>query len=243
MGDTRDGGPKLTLLIGCEGSGRTGWRRANRDLLPELFLDADGLADALGGWESRDARERGAELLRRELENAFAERRDVGLKADGCKGTITVLTERARRAGFRVEGTYIGTVEPEINGQRIQRRVAALQGPGVSREHIASRYRQALRALRETAARFDEVTVLDNTEPAGERGPEPRTELVIERGAIVYEARRLSAWTRGLRQAITRASEPRRRRRPTRQPNATQGRDDDGILRFSAREKRDHRPR
>ena len=242
MGDTRDGGPKLTLLIGCEGSGRTGWRRANQDLLPELFLDADGLADALGGWESREARERGAELLRRELYNAFADRRDIGLKADGCKTTITELSERARRAGFRIEGTYIGTAEPEINRERIQRRVAAMQGPGVSREHIASRHRQALRALLETAGRFDELIVLDNTEPAGERGPEPRTELVIERGTIVYEARRLSAWTRRLRQAIARGNEPHRKDRRRHPRNTAHKREDERILRFSARNEEDRRP-
>ncbi len=115
MADAREDGPKLTLLMGCEGSGRTGWRRANQDLLPEAFFDADSLADALGGWDSRDARERGMELLGREIERAFRERRDVGLKTPGCERTITQLTARAREAGFRVEGTYIGTAAAEIN--------------------------------------------------------------------------------------------------------------------------------
>lgn len=152
------------------------------------------------------------------------------------------MSERARRAGFRIEGTYIGTAEPEINRERIQRRVAAMQGPGVSREHIASRHRQALVALLETAGRFDELIVLDNTEPAGERGPEPRTELVIERGTIVYEARRLSAWTRRLRQAIARGNEPHRKDRRRHPRNTAHKREDERILRFSARNEEDRRP-
>ena len=80
MADAKEVGPKLMLLIGCEGSGRTRWRRANQDLLPELFIDANGLADALGGWDSGVAREHGARVLREELHRTLRQRRDVGLK-------------------------------------------------------------------------------------------------------------------------------------------------------------------
>ena len=83
MGDTRDSGPKLTPLIGCEGSGRTGRRRANQDLLPELFLDTDGLAERarrMGeprgtGARSRAAPARAVQRLRRSTRHRSEGRR------------------------------------------------------------------------------------------------------------------------------------------------------------------------
>ena len=99
------------------------------------------------------------------------------------------LVERAIEAGYRIEGIYIGTANPEINIERIRTRVENNTGHHVDPERVPDRYRHSLHNLRRTADRFDELTIVDNTEER-ERGiPDPRTELVLEKGRTAWETR------------------------------------------------------
>ncbi len=109
-----------------------------------------------------------------------------------------------------------------------------MQGPRLSREHIANRHRQAQRTLKETAADFDELIVLDNSEPAGTNRPEPRTELVIERGVVVYAARRLSSWACHVRQAMANAGEDKTNHKARDREPSRRNEEDERVLRFDA---------
>ena len=52
----------------------------------------------------------------------------------------------------------------------------------------------SLHNLRQTADRFDELTVVDNSAESDRGVPEPKTELVLENGRTVDEAENPSAW-------------------------------------------------
>ena len=42
--------PKLIIVIGANGAGKSTWCRRHRDQLPEHFYDGDAIAEGLGGW-------------------------------------------------------------------------------------------------------------------------------------------------------------------------------------------------
>ena len=41
--------PRLTVVIGANGAGKTTWARKHRETLPKPFYNADSIAEGLGG--------------------------------------------------------------------------------------------------------------------------------------------------------------------------------------------------
>ena len=62
-------------------------------------------------------------------------------------------------------------------------RLGPRDGPWIDPQQVRERHRQALVALRETAASFDELVILDNSAEASGR-LEPTTALILERGRV-----------------------------------------------------------
>ena len=194
MADQLDNRPVFTIVMGCNGSGKSAWKRANQDRLPERYFDKDSVADGIGGWDTESARERTDAYVNAEIDKALVERRDFGIESTYSGRPGRTLVERAQEAGYRIEGIYIGTATPEINVERIARRVESRTGHWVDPLRVPERYRYSLHNLRRTAEVFDELTIVDNSADT-ERGiPDPRTELVLEKGRVGYQADDPPAW-------------------------------------------------
>ena len=189
MGDQLDNRPVFTIVMGCDGAGKSAWKVKNRDRLPERYFDKDSIANGVGGWDTPNARQRTDEYVDAEIAKALAGRYNFGIESTYSRRPGPELVERAIEAGYRVEGIFIGTENPEVNVERIRSRVEKNTGHYVDPERVPDCYRQSLHNLRRTADRFDELTIVDNTEER-ERGiPDPRTELVLEKGRTAWEAR------------------------------------------------------
>ncbi len=167
--------PALTLLMGADGAGKTSWRRRRREQLPDWFLDPEWVADGVGDWNTDDARRRADELIADQIDKAIARRDDFGIETTYTDEPSRALVERAKTAGYRIRGYFIGTETPAINIERIHGRTEAdkealrrhrlgpRDGPWVDPQRVRERHRQALAALTETAASFDELVVFDNS--------------------------------------------------------------------------------
>ena len=119
-GTDRDGRParqppRFTIVMGCDGAGKSAWKRANRDRLPERYLDEDVIADGIGGWETSSAWERAAQLVEAEIAAAIAGRHSFGVEGSFADKAGPALVERAVQADHRIEGVYIGTSSPDVN--------------------------------------------------------------------------------------------------------------------------------
>ena len=200
MADQLDNRPVFTIVMGCNGSGKSAWKRANQDRLPERYFDKDSVADGIGGWDTASARERTDAYVNAEIDQALAERRDFGIESTYSGRPGRALVERAQEAGYRIEGTYIGTAGPAINVERIARRVERRTGHWVDPLRVPERYRYSLHNLRQTGETFDELTLVDNSADNARGIPDPRTELVLERGRISYQAEGPAAWVAQWRQ-------------------------------------------
>ena len=211
MADQLDNRPVFTIVMGCSGAGKSAWKRANQDRLPERYFDKDSIASGIGGWDTPSARARTDEYVNAEIDKALASEDNFGIESTYSGRPGPQLVERAIEAGYRIEGVYIGTSGPDINIERIRTRVENQAGHHVDPKRVPDRYRHSLHNLRQTADRFDELTIVDNT-PERDRGiPDPTTELVFEKGRTTYASRNPPAWVATWKERFDMSMESRER--------------------------------
>ena len=211
LADQLDNRPVFTIVMGCNGAGKSAWKRANQERLPERYFDKDSVANGIGGWDTPDARRRTDEYVDAEIDKSLAEGLNFGIESTYSGRPGRELVARAVNAGYRIEGIYIGTAGPEINIERIRTRVENQTGHHVDAKRVPDRYRYSLHNLRQTADQFDELTLVDNT-PDRERGiPDPTTELVLERGRTTHEAANPPTWVATWKERFEMSMESRRR--------------------------------
>ena len=165
MADQLDSRPVFTIVMGCNGSGKSAWKRANYDRLPDRYFDQDSIAGGIGDWDSEDARQRTRRYVDEEVGTALQARMSFGIESTYSGRPGREMVERVRRANYRIEGIYIGTESPEINVARIERRVLEHTGHRVDPGRVPERYRYSLSNLRRTVEQFDQLEVLDNSRP------------------------------------------------------------------------------
>ena len=211
MADQLDNRPVFTIVMGCNGAGKSAWKRANRDRLPERYYDKDSIADGVGGWDTGRAREHTDAIVNQAVDEALAGRHNFGIESTYSGQPGRALVERAVDAGYRIEGVYIGTSSPDVNIERIRHRVDHQTGHYVDPQRVPDRYRHSLHNLRQTADRFDELVIVDNS-PSQERGiPDPRTELVLERGRVAYAIPDPAPWVATWKERFDMSMESRER--------------------------------
>ena len=177
--------PVLTLVMGGNGAGKSAWKRANYDQLPEYYLDQDSIAGGFGDWNNTANRERTRVRVDAELNHYFAQRLDFGMETTFSGIPGRELMQRAIEAGYSIRGVFIGTNDPAINIARIEYRVRAHLGHEIDPARIPNRYRYSLSNLRKNFHKFDELELIDNSlEDVHEHQPQPILQCEARRGAI-----------------------------------------------------------
>jgi len=187
MAELIEPGPKLVLVMGCNGCGKTAWKRANYARLPDKYFDQDSIAGGIGDWNDSGARERTREYVDAEIEVCFAARESFGAESTFSGRPGPALVARAKAQGYRIEGYYIGTESPDVNARRIDERVLANTGHYVEPKEIPGRYRWSLSNLRKALGDFDLVEVVDNSADAVDRIPVPKVQFVAEHNRVTMQ--------------------------------------------------------
>lgn len=185
MADQLDNRPVFTIVMGCNGAGKSAWKRANYDLLPERYYDQDCVAGGIGDWNSVDARKRTLELVNAEIDKAILERMSYGIEStySGRPGRERVA--QAKQADYRIEGIYLGTKSPEINVERVAHRVRENTGHYVEPSLIPERYKYSLSNLRRTVEQFDQLEIFDNSYNSTLSRLNPVEQCCLEFGQVV----------------------------------------------------------
>ena len=196
MAELIDPRPKFVIVMGCNGAGKSAWKRDNYDRLPERYFDQDSIAGGIGDWNDQGARDRTRVYVDAEIEKILAGRLDFGVESTFSGRPGPALMKRAVLRGYRVEGYYMGTEGPEVNVRRVERRVLSNTGHYVDPDRLPGRYRYSLSNLRRHLTDFDLLEVGDNSEEREDGIPDPRIQFVAERGEIAVRAPpgELAAW-------------------------------------------------
>ncbi len=184
MAELLDPRPRLVLVMGCNGSGKSAWKRANYDRLPERYFDQDSIAGGIGDWNDEATRTRTREYVEGWVDECFAGKLDFGFESTFSGHRGPELLDRALGEGYRVEGYYIGTRSTEVNAGRIEYRVLSNTGHYIDPRRLPERYRWSLSNLRRRLDDFDVVEVVDNSAEAEDRIPIPVVQFMAERGAV-----------------------------------------------------------
>ena len=170
---------------------------------------------SFAAWNTDHARRRADALIADEIDKAITKRDDFGIETTYTDEPSRALVERAKAAGYRIRGYFIGTETRAINIERIhghveadkqalrRHRLGPRDGPWIDPQQVRERHRQALASLSETAGSFDELVILDNSAETSGR-PEPTTALILEDGRVSYETDRLARWVAAWRAQLPR---------------------------------------
>ena len=194
MSELPDPRPVFTIVMGCDGVGKTAWKRDNYDLLPSRYFDRDSFAGGIGDWNSPEAHARTRVYVDAQIEESIDQRLDFGTEITDSSQPALALMERVIKAGYRVEGVFLGTNDPQINTDRIEHRVFAGTGHMVDPKRIPERWRSSLSNLRHSAERFDLLRLLDNSEHDASRRPRPVEQCRLERGKVTWQIEAPVPW-------------------------------------------------
>lgn len=187
MAELIDPRPSFTLVMGCNGAGKTIWKRVNEDMLPEIYFDQDSIAGGLGGWDNARARTRTREIVDADIDKCFDNRWSFGMESTFSGRPGPNMLQRALEENYRTIGYYIGTENWEINAKRIERRVLSATGHYVNPDELPNRYRWSLSNLRRHFSDFDALELIDNSAETPSRLASPISQLYAEKGTITSQ--------------------------------------------------------
>ena len=194
MSDQLDNRPVFTIVMGCNGAGKSAWKRENYDRLPGLYIDQDSIAGGVGDWNSEVARERTREIADAQINRAIEQQIDFGMESTYSGLPGPTMVDRVIKAGYRVEGVYMGTDSPAINVARVAYRVEVNTGHYVNPDRLPQRYGHSLANLRKTAEKFDSLEILDNSTDDERHQTRVNQQLWLEKGVVRSQAEPLRDW-------------------------------------------------
>jgi predicted ABC-type ATPase len=144
--------PRLYLIAGCNGCGKTTFIHSPEYLQAVEQFDPDAQFATLGSWRA----------VTRKLREYLSTGIDLVLETTLSGRTILKHIGQAKRDGYELHLTFIGTDAPEINIARIRTRTA-LGGHHISDNDVKRRWYTSLANLPIVAALADSTLVLDNS--------------------------------------------------------------------------------
>ena len=212
MADQLDNRPVFTIVMGCNGAGKSVWKRENYDRLPNPYFDQDAVAGGVGDWNSEKSRARTRRIVDAEIADAIDTRADFGIESTYSGHPGPEMVERVKKAGYRVEGVYIGTASPDINAERVAHRVRTNTGHYVDPARLPRRYGFSLSNLRKTAEQFDDLEILDNSDHDASRRPREVEQLRLENGVLAWRSDAVQPWCASWLERFRRSLADRQRR-------------------------------
>lgn len=160
------GKPKLLIIAGPNGSGKTTFTRLllghhwSEDC---LFINPDDIAqNEFGDWNSPDAVYKAANRATELRKECLRNKRSMLVETVLSTEEKIEFIRNAKNAGFFIRVFFIGTDTPEINASRVARRVLE-GGHEVPIGKIIKRYFSSMKMCVYAAALADRLYVHDNS--------------------------------------------------------------------------------
>jgi predicted ABC-type ATPase len=148
--------PRILVFAGPNGSGKSSVTSAWQTI--GLYINADDIKARRGSADLEAAR--GAERIR---ELCLNESRSFTFETVLSTDRNLDLLERAKAAGFRIEGVFVLTASAELNVFRVRSRELS-GGHSVPRDKIRSRYAKSPANVPRLLALCDVLRIVDNTD-------------------------------------------------------------------------------
>ncbi len=186
--------PTFTIVAGPNGSGKSTLTRIAREGFQDApVLDPDVIARSMASTsaEGGSAIDAGRDVLK-STENLLHLRQSFLVETTLSGNTYLRMMSEAKSLGYTVILIFIGTVDVEINLQRVRERVES-GGHDVPEEDQRRRYPRSMANLRKAFALADEAVLFDNSVREGHL----RLAVKDATGVTIYQT--LPEWAAFLR--------------------------------------------
>lgn len=159
--------PRLFILSGCNGSGKT---TASYALLPELlecreFVNSDEFAKSLSPFNPSDASVSASRYMLMKVKYLLERRSDFSIETTLATRSLIGIINEAKSMGYTVTLLYFWLSSPEVAIERVHARVLA-GGHNIPDEVVRRRYTMGLQYLFKTYMSIcDRWVLADNTKP------------------------------------------------------------------------------
>ncbi len=140
--------PKLFIISGCNGSGKT---TASYTILPEMlncneFVNADEIAKGISPFMPESAAIQAGRIMLQRVKELLAEGKDFAMETTLATRTHLNIIREAQSRGYTVTLLYFWLNMPSLAIERVKLRVAS-GGHDVSEDKILRRYDMGIRHL------------------------------------------------------------------------------------------------
>ena len=115
--------PRLTVVIGANGAGKTTWARKHRETLPKPFYNADSIAEGLGDANDAALQRAARKLVDDRIQRDLSEGNTFGFESTYSGRSRPDIVRTAKRLGYTTRAVYLGTETVAINIRRVRKRV------------------------------------------------------------------------------------------------------------------------
>jgi predicted ABC-type ATPase len=194
--------PKLLIVAGPNGSGKTS---VTGKILKHTWMEGceyinpDNIAqEVFGDWNSYQAVIKAAEYAANLREDCIANKRSLIFETVLSAPDKLAFIETAKQKGYFIRLFFIGTNNPQINAERIARRVMA-GGHDVPIHKIISRYYKSIANCSAVAAIVDRLYVYDNSIT----DTFPQLLFRADNGQLTKQYAEINDWAKILFQAVS----------------------------------------
>lgn len=143
--------PRLYILAGCNGSGKT---TASYTLLPEMlecreFVNSDEFAKSLSPFDPSAASVSASRYMLLKVRYMLSKRADFSIETTLATRSLVNIIKQAKELDYIVTVLYFWVNSPELAIKRVQARVAA-GGHNIPEEVVRRRYVMGLKYFFET---------------------------------------------------------------------------------------------
>ena len=116
--------PRLTVVIGANGAGKTTWARKHRETLPKPFYNADSIAEGLGDANDAALQRVARKLVDDQIQRDLSEGNTLfGFESTYSGRLRPGIVRTAKRLGYTTRAVFLGTETVAINIRRVRKRV------------------------------------------------------------------------------------------------------------------------
>ena len=138
--------PKLFIISGCNGAGKT---TASYTLLPEMlecsqFVNSDEFAKGLSPFNPEGVSVQASRFMLMKIRYLFARKEDFGIETTLATRSLLKMVTRAQEEGYFVTVLYFWLNSPELAIRRVKARVEA-GGHNIPDEVVRRRYVMGLK--------------------------------------------------------------------------------------------------
>lgn len=210
--------PRLTIVIGGNGAGKTTWTRRHRNELPPRFYNADSIAAGLGDWNREERQREAREIVDKQIAAQLKAKNDFGFESTYSGRSRPAIVDRASAGGYDVHACFLGTENAEINVRRVRARTMDGSGHAVNPSEIRRRWQASQDNLARTFRSMNALTIIDNT------GDNAEIVLTIQANQIVTERAPAPRWVREMTKRLALRPGPPHPGRTARKPKVLEQR-------------------